>query len=258
MNSITVYPNAKVNLGLHIEGRRPDGYHELQTIFIPAPLQDTLEVELLENSALPDIEIKGIPLNGNVEDNLCIRAWKLLKAHIPDLPAVRIYLEKNIPAGAGLGGGSSDAAFTLKAIQSLLNFNISDSLLADMALKLGADVPFFLYNKPMLAKGIGEQLSEIEIDLPGSIRLITPDIFSNTREAYQGLKYESCHKGTDLAARVKAPTETWKDNIFNDFEPSVFARYPQLAEIKQQLYFDGAMYASMSGSGSAVYGFFRD
>lgn len=256
MRSITLYPNAKVNLGLHIEGRRPDGYHELQTIFLPAPLQDTLVVELLESSALPEIEIKGIPLNGNVQDNLCIRAWQYLKDRLPDIPAVRIYLEKNIPAGAGLGGGSSDAAFTLKAIQSLLNLQVSDTVLADIALKLGADVPFFLHNKPMLAKGIGELLTEMEIELPGTIRLITSDIFSDTREAYQGLKYDFCHSGTDLAASVKAPAETWKNNIFNDFEPSVFVRYPLLAEIKQQLYSDGAVYASMSGSGSAVYGFF--
>jgi len=258
MKSLKVYPNAKVNLGLHIEGRRADGYHELQTIFLPAPLKDVLEIELLEDQAFPEIEIAGIYLQGNKQDNLCIRAWKYLQEVYPELPAIKIYLEKHIPAGAGLGGGSADAAFTLQAIPQLLGIHVEESVLAAIALKLGADVPFFLYNRPMLAKGIGEQLQPIDIELPGTLRLITPPVFSDTREAYQGLLYASCHAGTDLQACVRMTPENWRHVIFNDFEPSVFLKYPELAEAKQQLYMDGAVYASMSGSGSALYGFFKD
>jgi len=256
MNTIEVFPNAKVNLGLNIKGKRADGYHILETIFLPAPLKDRLYIE--ENSSLisPEIVMKGIAIPGNGNDNLCVRAWKLLKQHTPALPAVHIVLEKNIPAGSGLGGGSSDAAFTLKALIEMFSIKISAKQLREISLQLGADVPFFLENKPVIAKGIGEILEPLDLELPGEIRIQTFPFFSDTRMAYAELDYEACHPNMDLSLCIESPCETWRNCIFNDFEPSVFRRFPELKYHKQMLYDAGAVYASMSGSGSALYGLF--
>lgn len=254
MNQIHLRPNAKVNLGLVIRGKRPDGYHEIQTVFLPAPLRD--ELILMENPGLqtPAISLDGIQLNGDPFDNLCYKAWQLLRGVCPTLPAVQIHLVKNIPAGAGLGGGSADAAFTLMGLKELFSLNVSPAQLHQLAIQLGADVPFFLENKPMLASGIGEILEPIEIDLPGEIRLLLPDVFSDTRQAYAGLNYANTHPNLDLRQTLKQSPETWRQDLPNDFEPSVFSRFPILARLKEQLYADGAIYASMSGSGSALFG----
>lgn len=256
MNQIHLYPNAKINLGLLIKGKRRDGYHEIETVFLPAPLQD--ELIILENQSLqtPALSIQGIDLPGDPSDNLCYKAWKLLRSLVPSLPAVQIHLTKNIPAGAGLGGGSADAAFMLKGLVTLFDLNIKQEKLMEFAVQLGADVPFFLENKPMLASGIGEILEPIEIEIPGEIRLLISDIFSDTKLAYQELNYAACHPELNLKEALRRPYPEWKNNIPNDFEPSVFSRFPQLASQKAAIYNSGAIYASMSGSGSALYGIF--
>ncbi len=256
MNQLHLFPNAKINLGLLIKGKRADGYHELQTVFIPAPLQD--ELIILENNSLqtPGISIEGIDLPGIPEENLCYKAWKLIKNIEPTLPAVQFHLIKNIPAGAGLGGGSADAAFTLKGLVQLFELKISKTTLHQLAIQLGADVPFFLENKPMLASGIGEILEPIEISIPGEIKIITPPIFSDTKQAYRELNYDKTHPTLDLKSVLQQDISEWRNILPNDFEPSVFKRYPELAIIKSELYDQGALYASLSGSGSAVYGIF--
>lgn len=256
MASILVHPNAKVNLGLNIKGRRSDGYHEIETIFLPAPLSDELKLTEAQDLSFPQLSIEGIPLDGSTDNNLCVRAWKLLKAECPELPAVRMFLKKNIPAGAGLGGGSSDAAFTLKALCEMFELKVNSDTLFQMALSLGADVPFFLSNQPMLATGIGEILSPLDFELPGRIVLSLPPVFSDTKLAYQNLNYAECHTDINLKECVSRPVEVWNECIFNDFEPSVFRRFPELVQAKEELYNSGAVYASMSGSGSALFGIF--
>lgn len=256
MPSLTLRPNAKINLGLLIKGKRPDGYHELETIFLPAPLHDTLILTENSNLNTPELRLQGISLQGNPQDNLCIKAWKRLKEKCPNLPAVEMELEKKIPAGAGLGGGSSDAAFVLKGLIELFSLKISDKDLLNIAVSLGADVPFFLTNRPCLATGIGEILEPIDLSLPGEIRLVLPPIFSDTRLAYQHLDYFQTHPELHLMQLVQKPYESWKSEIPNDFESSVFQRFPELQSAKENLYAAGAIYASMSGSGSALYGIF--
>lgn len=256
MNQIHVYPNAKVNLGLLIKGKRRDGYHEIQTVFLPAPLQDELIIRENQSLQTPALSIQGIDLPGEPSDNLCYKAWKLLRSLVPSLPAVQIHLIKNIPAGAGLGGGSADAAFMLTGLVTLFDLKIQPDKLKELAVQLGADVPFFLENKPMLASGIGEILEPIEIEIPGEIRLLVSDIISDTKLAYQELNYDACHPELDLKEALLQPYSEWKNSIPNDFEPSVFSRFPELAVKKAEIYQAGAIYASMSGSGSALYGIF--
>jgi 4-diphosphocytidyl-2-C-methyl-D-erythritol kinase len=257
--TITLQPNAKVNLGLHITGRREDGYHLLQTALVPVPeLHDTLSITAASELTQPELSVVGVTLSGDPNDNLVIRAWRLLKEWSPTLPAVGVLLEKRIPAGAGLGGGSSDAAAMLRGLVELFELDISHDQLATLALTLGADVPFFLINEPRYATGIGEVLSPLDVDLKGyQIELITPAIHSDTREAYRNLKPEHWSGNRQLNALLKQPVATWRDTVRNDFEPSVFKRYPVLAELKESLYQRGAVYASMSGSGSAIYGLFE-
>lgn len=257
--TITLQPNAKVNLGLHITGKRADGYHLLQTALVPVPrLHDTLTITAAPELTTPELEVVGASLSGDPMDNLVMRAWRLLKEWSPTLPAVRVLLDKHIPTGAGLGGGSSDAAAMLRGLVELFELNISNDQLASLAVSLGADVPFFLVNEPRYATGIGEVLSLLEVDLRGyRIEIITPAIHSDTREAYRNLKPEHWSGDRQLDALLKQPVATWRDTVRNDFEPSVFNCYPVLAELKESLYQRGAMYASMSGSGSAVYGLFE-
>lgn len=257
LRSITIQPNAKINLGLFIKGRRPDGYHELETVFYPLLLAD--ELTLTESPATaPSIEVLGIDLPGDPNQNLCIRAWHAIGTIVQELPAVHIHLQKQIPAGAGLGGGSSDAARTLVGLNELFELGLSKEQLHQLAVPLGADVSFFLENRPMLATGIGEVLEPIEIDLNGyRLEWVLSDIHSDTALAYKGLDLTKCDPARSLKARISQPIETWRDTVSNDFETGVFARYPDLAAIKQSLYDRGAVYASMSGSGSALYGIFR-
>jgi 4-diphosphocytidyl-2-C-methyl-D-erythritol kinase len=245
------FPNAKINLGLHVTERRPDGFHNLETLFYPVGLADGLEI-------LPSEEFyfqtSGIGLEGDAEENLVVRAYRLLKKEFL-LPEVRICLHKVIPTGAGLGGGSSDAAFTLKMINNLFNIGLSLQQLESYAGKLGADCPFFIRNIPSFASGIGDLLTPVEIDLSAyHIVIVKPPVSVNTAMAYRGVTPHS--PAMTLRKIVNCPIESWRKTMINDFESSVFASYPEIASIKQTLYEMGAMYASMSGSGSAVYGLF--
>ncbi len=252
----TFLPPAKINLGLFIKGKRPDGYHLLETLMYPLPqLCDTLQ--LTESAGELSLEMEGIEIEGDIQTNLCIKAYRLLQKRFPDLSPVHIFLKKNIPAGAGLGGGSSDAAATLKGVNSLFNLGLSIAELAEMAAQLGADVPFFLYEKPMLATGIGTDLHEFDIDLPYRIELITPPIHSSTVAAYKALDYTKCDASRDLGEILSLPVDTWQKYLENDLEVPVFSLYPELAKIKAELYEKGAVYAAMSGSGSAVFGLFE-
>lgn len=255
--ALTLTPNAKVNLGLHITGRRADGYHLLETAFWPVhELHDVLTLTPLA-AAEPVLELVGAELHGDPADNLVLRAWRALRGVVPTLPAVHIRLEKRIPAGAGLGGGSSDAAHTLVGLNRLFSLGCSSEQLRALALSLGADVPFFIENQPMLATGVGEVLSPLALDLSAyRVELVTPPVHSDTREAYRHLRSEHWSGAKGLAQLLLQPVAQWRDTVRNDFEPSVFARYPELAALKQQLYDRGAVYAAMSGSGSALYGIF--
>lgn len=249
-----LFPNAKINLGLLIKGKLPNGYHLLETLLHPIPsLFDKMEIE--ESDAI-SLEISGIELQGSWEDNLCIKAYRTLQAKFPNLPPVRIFLEKNIPAGAGLGGGSADAAFTLKGLNELFALGLDNEQLAEIASSLGADVPFFIYNEPMLAKGIGTELEKYPISIPYEIRLITPPIHSSTIAAYKALNYKQFDANRDLKQLLQLPISEWKEKVVNDLEIPVFEMYPHLPKIKAELYAQGAVYACMSGSGSAMFGFF--
>ncbi len=251
-----VFPNAKINLGLNITEKRPDGYHNLETVFYPVHIEDALEVVPLNK---PDKEFKlqvfGTSIAGNPEDNLVVKAYYLLKERF-NLPAISIFLQKNIPSGAGMGGGSSDGAFMLKLLNNKFSLNLSDDELEAFAAKLGADCPFFIKNKPTFATGTGNIFSEINVSLKGLyILIIKPEIFVSTRDAFSLIKPAFPEK--NIKEIIQSPVEEWKDNLINDFEKSVFAQYPEIGEAKEKLYKAGAIYASMSGSGSSLYGIFK-
>lgn len=256
-NRIQLRPNAKINLGLIIKGKRSDGYHLLETVFVPVPeLFDILTISPSEQSE-SNLVMKGIEIEGDLYDNLCLRAYRLLKQKFPDLPAVSIELEKGIPAGAGLGGGSSDAASTLLGLNELFELGQSPEDLVPLAAQLGADVPFFLFNRPIFAKGIGTEFEEIELDFPYHIEVVTSDIHSSTIGVYKGLDHSQLDYGRDLRDILKQEVKHWPKILVNDLEKPVFALHPELAATKASLYNKGAVYAAMSGSGSAVFGLFE-
>ncbi len=252
------FPNAKINLGLNITEKRPDGYHNLETIFYPINLQDALEVKRLEGSDKDyTLRISGTTLDGAPEDNLVIKAYNLLKQDFPQMPAIDVHMYKHIPVGAGLGGGSSDAAFMLKLLNEKFALNLTDEQMEAYAARLGADCAFFIRNKAVFASGIGNIFEPIELSLKGwHIVLVKPDIFVSTKEAYALVKPHA--PALSLKEIIKQPVETWKDTMVNDFEASVFAKHPAIAAIKDKLYDMGAVYASMSGSGSSVFGLFKE
>ena len=242
---MVVYPNAKINLGLHIVSKRPDGYHNLETIFFPLDIKDKIEIEEVS------FNLEGLKIDGDVESNLVVKAYRLLQKDF-SLPNVKISMQKNIPFGAGLGGGSADASFTLRALNEMFSLGLSDEVLASYASKLGADCPFFIYNRPMLATGIGTELSPIELSLEGyKIEWVKPNVHVSTADAYRHVKPKE--PKFSLSELPNIPIEEWKDCLVNDFEESVFAQYPELAEIKQDFYNRGAVYAAMSGSGSTIF-----
>ena len=251
------FPNAKINLGLNIVEKRPDGYHNLETIFYPINLQDALEVTRRENNDKENtLHISGSPLEGEPEDNLVVKAYKLLKKDYPGLLPVDIHMYKHIPAGAGLGGGSSDAACIIKLLNDKFSLGLSTERMEEYAAKLGADCAFFIRNKPVFATGIGNLFEPVELSLKGyHIILIKPDIFVSTRDAFAEIK--PVRPAVSLKEVVKQPIETWKSSMKNDFEDSVFKKFPEIAAIKDELYDLGAVYAAMSGSGSSVYGIFE-
>lgn len=251
------FPNAKINLGLNIVEKRPDGYHNLETIFYPINLQDALEVTRRENNDKEyTLHISGSPLEGEPEDNLVVKAYKLLKKDYPGLLPVDIHMYKHIPAGAGLGGGSSDAACMIKLLNDKFSLGLSTERMEEYAVKLGADCAFFIRNKPVFATGIGNLFEPVELSLKGyHIILIKPDIFVSTRDAFAEIK--PVRPAVSLKEIVKQPMETCKNSMKNDFEDSVFKKFPEIAAIKDELYYLGAVYAAMSGSGSSVYGIFK-
>lgn len=248
-------PNCKINLGLQVVRKRPDGYHDLQTVFYPIPLRDNLELRELRNSDAPyALQLAGQAIEGNPDDNLIIKVYRQLKEEF-DLPALDIYLYKHIPLGAGLGGGSSDAAFMMKGLNEVFELGLSDYEMERRLAGLGADCAFFVQNVPAFATGIGDELTPIPLSLKGMyIVLVKPDVFVSTREAYAGVTPKEPEH--DLLKALRRPVTEWRDRVVNDFEPSVFAAHPELAAVKQTLYDMGADYAAMSGSGSTLFGLF--
>ncbi|MDR3339014.1 MAG: 4-(cytidine 5'-diphospho)-2-C-methyl-D-erythritol kinase [Candidatus Symbiothrix sp.] len=248
------FPNAKINLGLHIVAKRPDGYHNIETVFYPVNLCDALEIVPVEGSAGRFVQT-GIPIAGKPENNLIIKAFNLLKKDF-DLPEIAIYLRKQIPFGAGLGGGSADAAFMLVLLNDFAGLQLTVKQLEDYAGRIGADCPFFIQNKPVFAEGIGNIFSPLNLSLHDYfLVLVKPDISVSTREAYALVK--PGQPDLPLSEIIRLPVNEWKGKLVNDFEASVFAAYPEIEAIKRKLYATGAIYASMSGSGSAVYGLFE-
>ncbi len=249
------FPNAKINLGLRVIRKRMDGYHDIQTLFFPVGLSDILEI-IPNNTNRANIEVSGLVPEGDQRNNFCMKAWEILHEEIR-IPGVDIYLHKKIPSGAGLGGGSSDAAFTLKMLDRLFNLSLSEAQLKEYAARIGSDCPFFLYNSPMVAQGRGEVLSQVDIDLIGYyLVLVIPPLHISTREAYAQITPDEPPE--PIEKTVRRNVKLWSEHLVNDFEGPVFKKYPLLAEIKRRLYQDGAIYASMSGSGSALYGLFTE
>lgn len=252
-----VFPNAKINLGLNIVAKRPDGYHDLETVFYPVPLADALEVTTLPPDSPHDVELHqwgATAVDGNPEKNLVVRAYRLLKQQYP-LPPVRIDLLKRIPQEAGLGGGSADAAFMLKLLNHVGNLQLTDSELEDYASRLGADCAFFIRNRPVYAEGIGNRFTDIPLSLAGyTIVIAKPSESVSTRQAFAHVRPRK--PLTQLTDICMLPPEKWCGLMVNDFEESVFPQCPATAKLKDKLYEAGATYAAMSGSGSAVYGLF--
>ncbi|MCP9749849.1 4-(cytidine 5'-diphospho)-2-C-methyl-D-erythritol kinase [Ferruginibacter sp. HRS2-29] len=256
---MVVFPNCKINIGLQVTGKREDGFHDLETVFYPLAIKDALEIVPATGTSSPvSYTSSGNEIDGNIDDNLCVRAYYLLKKDFPLLPPVQMHLHKAIPSGAGLGGGSADAACTLQLLAKLFELAIPDERLAGYALQLGSDCPFFLVNKPAIGKGRGENLEPVSLDLGRyNIQVVHPGIHVNTGQAFSLLRKDGS-KHTDLRAAIENPVETWKEQIFNDFETPVFATYPEIKKIKDYLYDIGALYASLSGSGSSVFGIFAE
>lgn len=251
------FPNCKINLGLHILQKRADGFHDLETVFYPIPLQDALEV--VQNSTfIEDIQFttSGLIIDSTTEQNICVKAHGLLKKDFPQLPSIKMHLHKVIPSGAGLGGGSSDGAFTLSLLSEKFNLELTEEQLINYALQLGSDCPFFIKNRPCYATGRGEKLEEIELNLSGyKLVLINPGIHVHTGLAFS--KIIPNNQRTSIKEVIGKPIEDWKEFLKNDFEETVFSQHPDIKQIKERLYEQGAVYASMSGSGSSVYGLFE-
>ncbi len=247
------FPNAKINLGLNIVSKRPDGYHNIETIFYPIPVKDALEFVETDRTET-EMHVSNITVDGDVTSNLVYKAYQLLSKDFL-LPKLSICLQKNIPFGAGLGGGSSDAAFMLKMLNSHYDLGLSNSDLERYAIQLGADCPFFIDNKPVFASGKGEVFESVDFSLSGYyLVLVKPEINVSTQDAYR-----NCNPSIpemSLKEIIKRPIDEWKLIMKNDFEDSVFEKYPVIAEIKKNLYEKGAVYASMSGSGASVFGLF--
>lgn len=246
------FANAKINIGLNITEKRSDGYHNLETVFYSIKLYDVIE---LIDANVTSCVIKGIEIPGNTIDNICLKAFKALQSDF-NLPNQQIVLLKNIPVGAGLGGGSADAAFLIKLVNEKFNLGLSVNQMQNYARILGADCAFFIENKPTFAFGKGDEFEALNIDLSRYfIVLVKPAIHVSTAEAYG--KVQVKQPSASLKELIYLPLTDWKANIVNDFEPSVFEKYPEIEEIKTQLYAAGATFALMSGSGSSVFAIFE-
>ena len=253
-------PICKINLGLNVVERRPDGYHNLETVFYPVPICDTLEVFEMDD-AFPspyncDLKVTNITIDGDEQKNLVVRAYNLLKQDFPSLPRIHAHLYKDIPTQAGMGGGSSDCGFMITLLNEQFHLGLSNEQMIRYAARLGADCAFFILNKPCYAEGIGERLEPIDIDLSGwYLAVVRPDIPIPTKEAFSLITPQ--HPAKNCRDIVMQPVETWRDGLTNDFEKSVFALHPEIGDIKDRLYDLGATYAAMSGSGSSLFGLFR-
>ncbi len=253
-----VFPNCKINLGLHILRKRNDGYHDLETFFYPVTITDALEGISVTKTGSSTLHFSssGIKIDENSQSNLCVKAYKLLQNDFPSLPSILLHLHKVIPLGAGLGGGSADAAFTLKLLNHLGNLQLSDEKLHTYALQLGSDCPFFILNKPCFATGRGEALTEYLIDLSlYKIIIVNPGIHVDTGKAFSCI--QPAIPAQSIKEIIQLPLTAWKDHLTNDFEKVVFDMHTEIGAIKKKLYELGAIYASMSGSGSTVYGIFE-
>lgn len=248
-----VFPNCKINLGLYVVSKREDGYHDIQTIFYPVPFRDMLE--FIPSQTLT-FDQTGLPIPGKSEDNLCMKAYHLLKKRFPELPPLHIHLHKIIPLGGGLGGGSSDAAFLLTAINTYFRLGLKQDELITLSLQLGSDCPFFMRNEPVFATGRGEIMQPVPLDLQRfTLVLALPGIHISTAEAFQGITPANPEIGLDKA--IMQPVEDWRNWLRNDFEENIFSKYPAIAALKQWMYDHGATYAAMTGTGSTVYGLFE-
>ena len=262
-----IFPNSKINLGLHILNKREDGFHNLETVFYTLPLKDALEIIRNEEQDAGEVVFlnSGNLIEGDTQNNLCIKAYHLLKKDYPLLPAIQMHLHKTIPMGAGLGGGSSNAAFALKLLNDKFQLGLSTQQLIDYALQLGSDCPFFILNKPCFATSRGELIEPVVLDLSSyQFAIVNPGIHVSTSWAFANLRPDN-EKNVDASGRLERPDlrailqqpiHAWKDQLINEFEEPVCKQYPEIANIKQQLYDAGAIYASMTGSGSTVFGLF--
>lgn len=247
-----VFPNAKVNIGLNVVSKRADGYHNLETVFYPVKIHDALEVILSDEMQFTS---SGISIPGEAEDNLCLKAYELIKQDF-DLPPVKIHLHKNIPIGAGLGGGSADCGFFIKLMNDLCNLNLPAEKMKNYARQLGADCAFFIDNKPVFAFDKGDQFEDLPLDLSVyHLVLVMPPVHVSTAEAYSGVQPKPAE--SELKSALKLPVQEWKTQIKNDFEQSVFQHHPEIKSVKEALYQHGALYAAMSGSGASVFGIFN-
>jgi len=256
---MVIFPNCKINLGLRILRKRADGFHDLETVFYPLQITDVLEIVTghdLSNDQSVHFGQTGERIEGAPASNLCIKAYELLKKEFPSLPSARIHLHKNIPMGAGLGGGSADAAFALKLLNEKFHLQLTTEQLIDRALQLGSDCPFFIVNKPCYATGRGEFLQSISLDLtPYTFVVVHPGIHIPTAWAFSLV--QPGVDGPPLTDVLAQPVEKWNELLKNDFETPVFAKYPEIEQLRESLYKQGAVYASLTGSGSSVYGLFE-
>ena len=255
------FPIAKINLGLNVVEKRQDGYHNLQTVFYPVPIKDALEVQRMDEGFPSevdcDLKVTNLTIEGDEQKNLVVRAYKLLKEDFPTLPKIHTHLWKGIPTQAGMGGGSSDCAYMITLLNEMFGLGMSDEQMIGYAARLGADCAFFIKSTPCYAEGIGERMQPIALDLKKwFIGVVRPDIPVPTKEAFSRIRPlypEKCCKEV-----VMEPIETWREVLTNDFEESVFALHPEIGAVKEELYKMGATYAAMSGSGSALFGLFRE
>ena len=271
-----IFPNCKINLGLHVIRKRNDGFHDIETVFYPIAIYDALEIikrpeqkNKYGESPKANLVSPGLDIPGNSENNTCVKAYELLRRDFPVLSPVEMYLHKTIPVGGGLGGGSADGAFTLKLLDQLFGLELPTEKLLDYSLRIGSDCPFFIINKPCFATGRGESLEPINLDLSAyRFVIVNPGIHVGTTEAFVNLSARVAETGHALSLQrrpnrsakqiIQQPVETWKEDLKNDFEETVFLKYPEIKNIKEELYKAGAIYASMSGSGSTVYGIFEN
>ena len=259
--TMITYPIAKINLGLNVVEKRSDGYHNLQTVFYPVPIKDTLEVQTLadDGTATEDcqLNVTGIQIQGDTQQNLVVRAYRLLKQDFPTLPRIKATLHKAIPTQAGMGGGSSDCAYMIRLLNRQFQLGLNDDEMMGYAARLGADCAFFIKSIPCYAEGIGERLQPISLNLRGwHLAIVHPDIPVSTREAFS--RIHPHYPPKNCRDVVMQPVETWRNDLTNDFEESVFALYPEIGKVKDQLYKMGTTYAAMSGSGSALFGLFTE